>query len=154
MAADTYSMGAFGGVAAPKRSKEALLGDLKRIQTNPQEAGLTLAEREGLTDEAKQAASAQAGTIATDIAQAGLGGTGWTGQLAESARQVGKNVSEAVAGASSDAYKYSNEVARQFARDTRARLEAQQERARQNAQFWAQKGIDIGQAVASAVIPG
>ena len=145
-----YQMGNFGGMAAPKRAKQALLGDMQRLSESPQDAGLTSSERDQMTEEAARAAGAQSQAISTDLAQTGLG-SGWSGQMAETARQAAGGVQNAVAAASSDAYKYSNQVARQFAQDTRARLEAQQERALQNAQFWSQQGINLAEMVPSLI---
>ena len=139
MALDDYKQNIFGSMSAPKRAKQLLLADLKKARTSPQEMGLSKSEREQITSEATLAAEQQARAGAEQLAQAGLAGGGFTGQKAEGARQAQKSSAGAAAAASASAGQLSKQLAQRRYDQTRSRLEAQQERARQNSQFWCQQ---------------
>ncbi len=153
MALSDYKMTSSGGIRAPKRAKKMILDDLKKATKSPQEMGLSKSEREQMTDEAKVTATQQARAASEDLAQAGLAGGGFTGYKAEGARQAQKASSGAAAAASAGAQQLSKQLAKQKYDQTRARLEAQQERSRQNAQFWAQQGVNLARGVAEAAAP-
>ncbi len=153
MALSDYKMTATGGIRAPKRAKKLILEDLKKATKSPQELGLSKSEREQITDEAKVAAEQQSRAAAENLAQAGLAGGGFTGQKAETARQAQKASAGAAAAASAGAQQLSKQLARQKYDQSRARLEAQQERARQNAQFWSQQGINLARGLSAALEP-
>jgi hypothetical protein len=144
MALSDYKMTATGGIRAPKRAKQSILGDVKRDAMG--EGGLSQSQKEAMGEEARVAGAQQGKTVAEDLAQAGLG-SGWSGQMAEAARQTTKGSAAAGAMGSADASKYSEGLARQFAKETKARLEAQQNRSRQNAQFWSQQGLNMAKAI-------
>jgi len=152
MALSDYKMTATGGVRAPKRAKQALLSDLKKAAKSPQEMGLSKSQREGMVDEANVAAQQQARAAAENLATAGLS-SGWSGQTAEAARQAQRSSAGAAAAASAGAQQLSQQLARQRYDQTRARLEAQQERSRQNAQYWGGKAVDAAAAAAGAANP-
>jgi len=153
MALSDYKKAAFGSIRAPARAKEALLSDLQKAAQSPQELGLSKSQREGIADEATVKATQTAKEGAQDLAQAGLAGGGYTGQKAEGARQASKAGAGAGAAAGAGATQMGLQLARRSYDQTRARLEAQQERARQNAQFWSQQGVNIARGLKGALDP-
>ena len=147
MALKDYKMkgaGAGQTIRAPTRSKQRILGAVKRDAMG--EGGLSQSQKESAGEEARLAGAQQGKTVAEDLAQAGLG-SGWGGQMAEAARQTTKGSAAAGAMGSADAGKYSEGLARQFSKETNARLEAQQNRASQNSKFWTQQGLNIAKAI-------
>jgi len=132
-----------------RRHKQILMGNLKRLQTNPREAGLSTSQQEEMASAGADAAARQSGKIAEDLSTAGLG-SGWSGQMAEAARQGTRQASAAGAAARADAYKYSDQLAKQFAKETRAGLERQFERRREDQKFWGKQAVEMGKAAAAA----
>jgi hypothetical protein len=153
MALPDYETTAFGGVKAPKRAKQLLLQDLKKGAKSPQEMGLSASQKEQMADTIKLEQQQQARAAAEDLKQSGLAGGGFTGYKAEQARQGQKQAAEGAGAATAGAERVSLQLAQQRQDKTRNRLEAQQERARQNAQFWSQQGINLAAGIIGLTEP-
>jgi len=148
-----YSMGAAGSMQAPKRAKEYLLQDLKKMDQG--NLGLSSAQKQQMTQSAQQAAAAQAGAQQADLRQKQMAaGSGFSGYEAEASRQLATGAGEAAAGTAQKADVLGAQMAQTREKETRGRLERQQERSRDNARYWAQFGVDVNESVAAIVAMG
>lgn len=139
MALGDYERGLFGGMRAPARSKELLLKDLERMEKG--QLGLSAGEQRQLREGATQQAGAILQAQQQEAAQAGLAGgplASVSGRGAALQRELGGQMAQAGALASSEAARLSQEKAMAEKASILGRLSEQQDRARQNAQFWAQ----------------
>ena len=151
--AENYEMTGAGSMQAPKRAKEYILQDLKKMDEG--KLGFSTGQKQQMTQAAQQAAAAQAGDQQAALRQKQLAsGSGFSGYDAEASRQLASGAGEVAAGASQKADALGARMAQTQAKETRGRLERQQERARDNARYWAQFGVDVNESVASIVAMG
>ena len=121
-----------------KTRKRILKEDIARMQAG--QLGLTMAEQESMAGAAAQQAGAGIQGVQQGVAQQALAGSpvqGVSGRAALLQRQLGSEMGQAGALARSEAARLSQEKAMGEKASIEGALERQQERARQNAQFWA-----------------
>jgi hypothetical protein len=136
----------FSSMQAPQRSKRMLLADMRRGEAG----ALGPSEAEKRQDVSR---TMQAGDAATNANLAELGrqnltatGTGVSGQLAAQQQGVLAGADAKMAKVSADVNAKAQDIAAQQAADLKARLERQQDRARENAQLAVQSILEGAKA--------
>lgn len=133
----TYKLDAFGGMNPGDRSRKYLLGDLKKMENG--QLGMSDAEKRQATDAANATAAANVQGQAKDMGQASLasGPMGAvSGRAASMQREAAAQLGNAGALASAETEKTSQALAEQQRQAIRGSLEREQDRNRQDTQFW------------------
>lgn len=135
---DKFKLDPLGGIGAGDRSRQYLLGDLKKMEEG--RLGLSGAEKRQATDAANQQAAANFQSQARDMGAAQLASgpmSAVSGRAAASQRQAAAQLSQAGAMASAETERTSTALAEQQRQAIRANLEREQDRQREDTQFWA-----------------
>ena len=127
---------------AARAQKEMLQKDLKRLE-NPMSLGLTDPQKKQMIADATSAANAQQQAQVSQLGQQALAGTGvQSGALRQAQADVAAHATDAAVGASANVEDLNARLIQQEADRIRGALDAQREKASENAQFWAKLGID------------
>ena len=118
---------------ADKRAKQMVMGKARRAQTNPRELGKTQTQIERDAQHAAQSGAALGQAAATGLAQQGMA-SGWSGQMAETARQMGGEGRKTYADALAKGRQESEAISRQYVREAEADLRRAQDQARESRQ--------------------
>lgn len=147
-----------GNLRVGKAEKLQLAADHKRLQNDPLSFGLSDTEKEKQAAAAADTAGKQAQSAAGDLAQAALAGQGFQAGAFEMAQ---KNLGEGAADAAVEARTGLNDLSSRMIEaartDVQNRIHAERMSKKQEAQFWAQLGVDgTANLVASVgeAIPG
>lgn len=128
---------------AARAQKDMLQADLKRLQENPSSLGLTEPQKKQMIADATQAANAQQQAQVTQLGQQALAGTDvQAGALRTAATDVATHAADAAVGASANVEDLNARLIQQEADRIRGELDAQRQKARENAQFWSTLGIN------------
>lgn len=150
----TAKRGLFGGIKAPALSKELLL---QQLQTTAQPGRFDEEKKKAAGEAAAQIGAVTQGQQ-QDIAQQALAGGGQlaavSGRAAELQRQLGQGAAEGQAQAQAATEKVYEDKGTAERQAALAALQAQQDRARQNAQFWSGKAFDTAAGLGEAAIGG
>lgn len=139
---------------AARAQKEMLQKDLKRLE-NPMSLGLTDPQKKQMIADATSAANAQQQAQVSQLGQQALAGTGvQSGAIRQAATDVASHASDAAVGASANVEDLNARLIQQEADRIRGALDAQREKARENAQFWAKLGIDGFTSILGTILGG
>jgi hypothetical protein len=129
-----------------KRSKALLLEDLERMRSG--ELGLSKSEIMSMAGQAAEQAGAsaqaqQAAIQQQSMASSGAGRGAFKGQAAKAAAGLNEATTSAAAQATSEANQFSKQLAHGQRQEIMSRLGQQQDRGRQNAQYWSNFGLNV-----------
>lgn len=127
----------FGGMNPGDRSRKMLLADLKRAESG--DLGMSSSEKMQATDAANQQAGANVAAQAKNLGQATLASgpmSAVSGRAAQVQRDAAAQLGNAGALASAEVEKTSQALAEQQRQSIRGALEREQDRNRQDTQFW------------------
>lgn len=131
-----------------KTRKDMLAADLELLRTNPEALGLSDAERRQMVSEATEAGNTQRQAQATQLSRDALAGQGFQqGAFVDAQRAVSEGAAQDAATASLEANKLSKAMQKQEEARILGDLNASADRARENAQYWAQFGLDSAATV-------
>jgi len=143
----------YQAMRAPKRAKKQLLSDIYKMDEG--QLGLSTAQKEQTAQSAQQAAAAQAGAQQAQARRADMAaGAGFSGYSAQAQRDLGTGAQEQAAKSRAQSDAMSAQLEQTQAAEIKGRLERQQERARDNARYWAQFAIDANESMASIAAMG
>jgi hypothetical protein len=134
---DSGRLDIFGGMNAGDRSRKALLADLKRADSG--DLGMSSSEKRQAVDSANQQAGANVAAQAKNLGQATLASgpmSAVSGRAAQTQRDAAAQLANAGAMATAETEKTSQALAEQQRQSIRGALEREQDRARQDTQFW------------------
>jgi hypothetical protein len=127
----------FGGMNAGDRSRKMLLSDLQRAESG--NLGMSGGEKRQALDTANQQAGANVAAQAKNLGQAGLASgplSSVSGRAASIQRDAAAQLGNAGAMAAADTERTSQALAEQQRQSIKGALEREQDRARQDTQFW------------------
>ena len=126
-----------------KRAKQMTLDKIRKVQTTPHELGKTQSEIERDAAQAARAGANISRDAMTGLAQSSLG-SGWSGQKAETARQMSKHGAATYAAGLADAKAGSDQIARQYVREAEDGIRRAQMLARDSRQRAGRTLADVG----------
>lgn len=131
--------------------KDFLKQNVKMLQEDPTKLGMTEAQRRQMQSEAQQADAAQRQAQIQQLGQQALaGGAVSQGQLQQAAQTVAQQGGEAAAKTSADINKLNQRLIEQRKQQIWSDLDAARQRAREDARYWSQFGVDTTLGVATA----
>jgi len=133
----TYKLDAFGGINPGDRSRKYLLSDLKKMENG--QLGMSSSEKRAAVDSANSQAAANMQGQAKDMGQAALASgpmSAVSGRAAQVQRDAAAQLGNAGALASAEVEKTSQALREQQRQAIRGSLEREQDRNRQDTQFW------------------
>lgn len=131
------------GLSPIRRSKEMLKADIDRLNTDPESLGLSPAQRETAISEATQGARTGAQGQISQLSRDALSGQGFqAGEFQQAQQNVAGQVQDAAVQAAPQVTQLHQQLINQEKSRILGDLDEQRERARENAQFWAQFGIN------------
>jgi len=134
-----------------KTYKEMLKADVRRLQTNPESLGLSAAQRKQMVSEATEAAGSQRRAQMEDLAQMALAGQGFQqGAFSQAQRDVVEGAAQDAASAAQKVNDLNRRIIDAEKSRIRAELDAARGRARDDARFWAQFGLDSAATLVQA----
>ena len=137
--------------ANPKRAAKAQnISDRMTLQNNPRAFGLSESEKEGMIDQATQAATSKLQAAQSALGRMGLGGQGFQmGAFADAARGMAQAIPETAAKASAQALATSRAMIDREKARILGQLDTLAQRKQQANQYWGGRAIDIGQQMAA-----
>ena len=127
----------FGGMTPGNRSRQYLLNDLKKMETGG--LGMSASQKNQAVDSANTTAAVNIQGQAKDLGQASLAAgpmSAVSGRAAQTQRDAAAQLANAGALASAETEKTSQALAEQQRQAIRGGLEREQDRNRQDTQFW------------------
>ena len=134
---DTYKQDTFGGMTPGNRSRQYLLNDLKKMSTGS--LGMSDSQKNQAVDKANAQGAANIQGQAKDLGQASLAAgpiSAVYGRAAHTQRDAAALLANSGALASAETEKTSQALAEQQRQAIRGSLEREQDRNRQDTQFW------------------
>lgn len=139
-----------GSLKPNRRLKEQLLADYKTLQTNPDAFGLSDGERSQMVSEATEAGNTQRQAQTTQLSRDALAGQDFQrGAFVDAQRAVADTAGQEAATASVEANKLSKALQEQEKARILGDMDKRAQINREQAQYWAQFGLDSVEAVAS-----
>lgn len=133
--------------------KDMLKQQTTLLQQDPSKLGMTEAQRRQMQGEAQQADAAQRQAQVQQLGQQALaGGPVAQNQLQQAAQTVAQQGGEAAAKTSADIGKLNQRLIEQRKQQIWSDLDSARQRAREDAQFWSQFGLDAGASIASVAM--